>query len=67
MTLEELGNKTINITLNVSFKVSDDLDEGILKDILEDPNPLYSLSSYYSTIDDILDVTDFNDYKVSIE
>ena len=46
MTVEELGNKTVTITLNKSFKVVDDLGEDILKAILKEPNPFSYLLAF---------------------
>lgn len=67
MTVEELGNKTVTITLNKSFKVIDDLEEGTLKEIIKDPNPLHSLWGFYNSVGDIVNSTDFEDYKITIE
>lgn len=75
MTLEELLNKKVTITLNKTFRLGDDLSNEILSDELEDQLE-YNLSNeelinniilnYYSTHYDLDDVIDSDDFKVTI-
>lgn len=75
MTLEELQNKKVTITLEKSFKLGNDLPEELLSSRLKDQK-LEDLSNevflnmlvkdYYSLWTDFEDVIDSNDFKVTI-
>lgn len=75
MTLDELKNKKVTITLEKSFHLGEDLGEEILSEELEDQSD-YNLSdeevinniicNYYSSHCDLEDVIDSDDFKVTI-
>lgn len=75
MTLEELQNKKVTITLEKSFRLGDDLNSEILSEELQDQLD-YNLTNeevintiicnYYSSHCDLEDVIDSDDFKVTI-
>lgn len=67
MTLEELRNKTVTITLNKTIRVVEDLGDDILKEIFKSTCPMSSLLAYYDSIDALHEILDYNDYKITIE
>lgn len=75
MTLEELKNKKITITLDKTIVLGEDMGNEILSYLLEDQKEEnYSdeelldmvKNNYYSSISDIEDIVDFEDYNITI-
>ena len=75
MTLEELLEKKITITLNKTFKIHDDLNienvEWLLKDQkylgLSDEEVLKKvIECYYDSHSNLDNVLEFDDYKITI-
>lgn len=75
MTLEELKSKKVTITLNKTIVLGENVAEKILFYLLENQvGKNYSneeildiiKNNYYSSIEDIEDVVNFEDYNVTI-
>lgn len=75
MTLEELKSKKVTITLNKTIVLEENVAEKILFYLLENQvGKNYSnkelldiiKNNYYSSIEDIEDVVNFEDYNVTI-
>lgn len=75
MTLEELKSKKVTITLNKTIVLGENVTEKILFYLLENQvGKNYSneelldiiKNNYYSSIEDIEDVVNFEDYNVTI-
>lgn len=75
MTLEELKNKKVTLTLNKTFVLGEDLSTSILKEKLEDKekegfsdetllNEL--IEDFYSSWGDFSDILDSDEIKVTI-
>lgn len=75
MTLEELKNKKITITLDKTIVLGEDMGNEILSYLLEDQKEEnYSneelldmiKNNYYSSMSDMEDIVDFEDYNITI-
>lgn len=75
MTLEELKNKKVTITLNKTLLLLEDLGKTCLDDLIEDQkNEGYSdkelietiLLYYYNNKEDIDNTIEFEDYNINI-
>lgn len=75
MTLEELLEKKVTITLNKTFKLHDDLDIEVIEWLLEDQKDLgwsdeeilkKVIEYYYDSHSDLDDILEFDDYKITI-
>ena len=72
MTLEELQNKKVTITVNKTFSLGDDLDDEALREEFEstelcDEEFLNNLiENYYSSWSDLEDILERQDFKVTI-
>ena len=75
MTLEELKSKKVTITLNKTIVLGENVAEKILFYLLENQvGKNYSnkelldiiKNNYYSSIEDIEDVVNFEDYNVTV-
>lgn len=75
MTLEELQNKKVTITVNKTFRLGDDLSSEILFEELQDQLD-YNLtneevinnilSHYFSSNSDLEEIIESDDFKVTI-
>lgn len=75
MTLEELQNKKVTITLEKSFRLGDDLNPEILSEELQDQLD-YNLTNeevinnilfhYFSSSSDLEEIVESDDFKVTI-
>lgn len=75
MTLEELRNKKITVTVDKTITLGEDLNSEMLSNMLEDQiEENYSdkelldaiLYTYYSSNSDLDGILDFEDYEITI-
>lgn len=72
MTLEELQNKKVTITVNKTFSLGDDLGYGFLRERFESTELCgkefldYLIENYYSSWSDFEDILEGQDFKVTI-
>lgn len=72
MTVEELQNKKVTVTVNKTFILGNDLDYESLREELESTKLCdkeflnYLIENYYSTWCDFEDILEGQDFKVTI-
>lgn len=72
MTLEELQNKKVTITVNKTFSLGDDLGYEFLRERFESAELCekefldYLIENYYSSWSDFEDILEGQDFKVTI-
>ena len=73
MTLQDLRDLKVTITLNHEFRLGEDVSDEYLSEILEDcdiaEDDIREIikQTFYSSMDDVMEVAEFEDFKVTIE